>query len=95
MPSIDEKVRVEGNVEKVGDKLIFVADRVAGPVLVRLGDRIPPHIDVVDSRFWFPQAEWVGRLGLRQFLQGQHSDVWEFVPQYHRKSAAEEKQRRS
>ena len=31
MPSIDEKVRVEGNVEKVGDKLIFVADRVEGP----------------------------------------------------------------
>lgn len=31
MPTIDEKVHVEGNVEKAGGKLIFVADRIARP----------------------------------------------------------------
>jgi len=67
------------------------ADRVAGPVLERLCDRLPPTVDVVGAQYWQPQAEWVGRLGLRQSRAGRHDDVWQFLPQYHRKSAAEEK----
>lgn len=31
MPAVHEKVRIEGNVERAGDKLIFVADRVERP----------------------------------------------------------------
>ena len=67
------------------------ADRVAGPILERLCERIPPTVDVIDSQYWRPQAEWVGRLGLRQFRDGHEDDIWQFVPHYHRKSAAEEK----
>ncbi|MEK6249919.1 MAG: tRNA (adenosine(37)-N6)-threonylcarbamoyltransferase complex dimerization subunit type 1 TsaB [Planctomycetales bacterium] len=66
------------------------ADQVAGPALESLKNRLPEHVELTDQRCWQPQAQWVGRLGWQHYLDGQRTDCWEMVPEYFRKSAAEE-----
>jgi tRNA threonylcarbamoyladenosine biosynthesis protein TsaB len=66
-------------------------DRVTGPALRRLISRLPDEIDVVPEEFWQPTAETVGQLAWKNYLAGQRDDIWQFVPQYYRTSAAEEK----
>ncbi|MFV1965167.1 MAG: tRNA (adenosine(37)-N6)-threonylcarbamoyltransferase complex dimerization subunit type 1 TsaB [Pirellulaceae bacterium] len=64
---------------------------VTGPGLRRLQDRLPAFVDVEQEENWAPRASVLGQLGYRRFQGGQQDDVWSLVPQYHRKSAAEEK----
>jgi len=66
-------------------------DLVAGPPLAKLRDRLPAGVEAVDSRFWTPQAATLGRLGLAAHQLGQTIDPMQLVPNYYRKSAAEEK----
>ncbi len=64
---------------------------ISGPVLHRLADKIPSDVSIVDRAFWAPKATMVGSLAERRYQAGNRDDVWQLVPHYFRKSAAEEK----
>ncbi len=64
---------------------------VAGPVLARLAERLPEHVQVVDAQCWQPTAAAVARLAARDYQAGRRDNLWRLVPRYWRPSAAEEK----
>jgi tRNA threonylcarbamoyladenosine biosynthesis protein TsaB len=64
---------------------------VAGPLLRKVASRVPPGLTLAEPRFWIPRASVVGFLADAQYRGGRRDDVWELVPQYSRRSAAEEK----
>ncbi len=64
---------------------------VCGPPLEKLRDRLPQGVLCADPAQWTPRAENVGRLGIAAFQSGATVDPMQLVPQYYRKSAAEEK----
>jgi tRNA threonylcarbamoyladenosine biosynthesis protein TsaB len=64
---------------------------VTGPGLVRLLDRLPSHLEVLQQDLWRPHAAVVARLAARHYAQGRRDDLWKLVPRYYRRSAAEEK----
>ncbi len=64
---------------------------VSGAALEKLGERLPANTIVVSRELWMPRAAAVGRLGWRLYQSGQRDDLWRLVPQYFRRSAAEEK----
>jgi len=66
-------------------------DVVAGPPLEKLPAQLPAFVEVADSRFWKPDAEAVGSLAVAALQQGLTVEPMQLVPQYFRKSAAEEK----
>jgi tRNA threonylcarbamoyladenosine biosynthesis protein TsaB len=66
-------------------------DRITGPLLTELLSRLPEDVQAVDKKFWWPQARWVGQLALEKFCRGKRDDIWQFVPNYYRRSSAEEK----
>ena len=49
------------------------------------------NMHVVDRNHWQPRAATVGQLAYAALLTGHSDDIWQFVPQYFRQSAAEEK----
>jgi tRNA threonylcarbamoyladenosine biosynthesis protein TsaB len=63
---------------------------VSGPGLKRLADRLPPGVIVVDRALWMPTATVVGQIGFEQYSAGRRDDVFQLVPQYFRRTAAEE-----
>ncbi len=63
---------------------------VTGPGLKRLRDRLPPGVTMTNEDCWLPLAGTVGQLGYEQFLAGRRDDVFQLVPQYYRRTAAEE-----
>ncbi len=65
-------------------------DVVSGPGLKRLDERLPPGVIVVDPALWMPTATVVGRIAHEQFSAGRRDDVFQLVPQYFRRTAAEE-----
>ncbi len=64
---------------------------VTGPALQKLAERIPSGIPLLDEGLWAPTARSVGQLGVRAYREGRQDDLWKLVPQYYRKSAAEER----
>jgi tRNA threonylcarbamoyladenosine biosynthesis protein TsaB len=64
---------------------------VTGAGLIRLRDRLPDNVHVVDAALWIPQAATVGMIGYLDYQTGKRDDLWELTPEYYRKSAAEEK----
>jgi tRNA threonylcarbamoyladenosine biosynthesis protein TsaB len=66
-------------------------DTLIGPVLSKLRDRIPPHVQLAPEASWTPLASSVGRIAWRRYSSGQRHDLWQLVPLYLRRSAAEEK----
>ncbi len=66
-------------------------DLVSGPPLAKPHDRLPTGVEAVDPQFWTPQATTLGCLGLAAYQLGQTHDPMQLVPNYYRKSAAEEK----
>jgi tRNA threonylcarbamoyladenosine biosynthesis protein TsaB len=66
-------------------------DRVAGPVLSKIADRLPEGVLTLDRRAWVPRAGQVARLAARDHAAGRRDDLWKLVPAYVRRSAAEEK----
>jgi len=66
-------------------------DTVVGPPLKKLTERLPVGIEVVDEPLWAPQAAWIGQLGIESYRSGKSDEPMQLVPQYYRKSAAEEK----
>ncbi len=63
----------------------------SGPMLEKLAGALPPGARLVAREFWHPRAATVGRLAGEAFDRGQRDDVWQLVPNYLRRSAAEEK----
>jgi tRNA threonylcarbamoyladenosine biosynthesis protein TsaB len=66
-------------------------DSVIGPPLAQLAEKLPSGVEAVDKKLWTPQAGVVGRMGYDLLLAGQITDPVQLVPNYYRKSAAEEK----
>ena len=64
---------------------------VAGPPLDSLADQLPEGVILAKPDSWSPNAEAVGRIGMRKFQRGLAIDPIQLVPNYFRKSAAEEK----
>jgi tRNA threonylcarbamoyladenosine biosynthesis protein TsaB len=66
-------------------------DLVAGPIVARLADRLPAHVTLADDALQHPTAEGVARVAWRLYQAGHRDDIWQLVPHYYRRSAAEEK----
>lgn len=66
-------------------------DRVTGPALTRLAEKLPAGVVVIATEFWQPQAEAVGSIAWQAYEKGHRDDVWKLAPNYYRLSAAEEK----
>lgn len=66
-------------------------DSVSGPPLEKLADRLPDGVKPTDAATWRPIASNVGQLGIAMHERGSTVDAIQLVPQYFRKSAAEEK----
>jgi tRNA threonylcarbamoyladenosine biosynthesis protein TsaB len=66
-------------------------DSVVGPPLAQLAGHLPAGVHCVDAKYWQPQAGVVGKLGYQLFETGQIVEPMQLVPDYYRKSAAEEK----
>ena len=64
---------------------------VAGPPLDSLAELLPEGVILAKPNSWSPSAEAVGRIGVRKFQHGLAIDPIQLVPNYFRKSAAEEK----
>jgi len=64
---------------------------VAGPVLDKLKNRLPKTLTLAPSEFWHPTAAVVARLASTYYAAGRRDDLWQLVPHYSRRSAAEEK----
>ena len=76
-------------------KQLRPGDLVTGPPLEKLSGRLPVGVKAVDPQFWKPQAATLGRLGFAAQRLGQTVDPMQLVPNYCRKSAAEEKVERT
>ena len=63
---------------------------VTGPGLTKLHERLPAGVGLVDAPLWLPAAATIGRVGWRSFSAGQRDDVFDLVPRYFRRTAAEE-----
>jgi tRNA threonylcarbamoyladenosine biosynthesis protein TsaB len=68
-----------------------VGDQVVGPPLAQLNSQLPNGVSAIHPSLWQPQAGIVGQLGYQLFQSGQIVDPIQLVPNYYRKSAAEEK----
>lgn len=66
-------------------------DQVVGPPLAKLRQLLPADVLIADESRWNPSAAAVGRLGIELFGRGREISPLELVPDYFRKSAAEEK----
>lgn len=64
---------------------------VTGPGLHGLLDMVNPATNVLDSSLWHPRAAALGKLAYRDLLSGRIDDHFELLPNYFRRSAAEEK----
>lgn len=69
-------------------------DRVVGPPLARLMERLPEGVVVLPESDWHPSAAAVGQAAWQRFQRGERDDIWTLAPKYLRLSAAEEKQTR-
>lgn len=66
-------------------------DSVVGPPLEKLASQLPTGVEAAAKRWWQPGAVAVGQLGVPLAVQSKQVDPMQLVPQYFRKSAAEEK----
>ncbi len=64
---------------------------LSGPALATLGAQLPRGVRIVPAELWQPTARSVGRLALARYAAGRRDDVFQLVPLYLRRSAAEEK----
>ena len=64
---------------------------LTGPGVKCIRDRLPVTIKVAEPALWAPRADTVARLANAAYARGKRDDLWQLVPQYFRKSAAEEK----
>lgn len=92
---------LEGCINPTGDQRLLPIDQwleelpvgmaVAGPVLSKIASRLPEHVTMLGHEYWTPRAGMVAKLAHRQYAAGRRDDLWTLLPQYSRRSAAEEK----
>jgi tRNA threonylcarbamoyladenosine biosynthesis protein TsaB len=63
---------------------------IAGPVLKKLQDRLPPGVTALEPNYWHPTAANVARLAVHLRAAGRRDDLWGLLPHYSRRAAAEE-----
>ena len=63
---------------------------VTGPGLSKLVPRLPAGIAAVSAELWAPTAASIGRVGWQLFCAGHRDDPFSLLPQYCRRTAAEE-----
>ena len=85
----DGALRIIGMDEWLEQRV--AGDFVTGSGLTKIVDRLPSEVIVADREDWDARATTVGIVGLRQYEQGQRDDPWKLLPEYGRRSAAEEK----
>jgi tRNA threonylcarbamoyladenosine biosynthesis protein TsaB len=91
----------DGYFLPTGDQQLIPIDRwlqelpagmaVAGPALTKIAPSLPTHVILLDQQYWTPHAAMVAHLANRQYAAGRRDDLWTILPQYSRRSAAEEK----
>ena len=64
---------------------------VSGPPMKSLSIDVPDGVTVADESLWSPAATSVARLGYSLYCRAETIDPMQLVPDYYRKSAAEEK----
>jgi tRNA threonylcarbamoyladenosine biosynthesis protein TsaB len=72
-------------------QLLKKGDWVTGPGLIKYETNLPQTVQLVHQSLWSPTAVVVGRIGWHRYQAGHRDDLWQLVPCYIRKSAAEEK----
>lgn len=70
---------------------VAAGDAILGPPLAKLRSQLPAGANALDEATWNPSAAATGRLGFQLFQRGEQISALELVPNYFRKSAAEEK----
>jgi len=68
---------------------------VTGPALAKLAAQLPEGVKMLDSDVWRPTAVAVGLLAWKSYSAGRRDDPFTLVPQYFRRTAAEEQWERS
>ena len=63
---------------------------VTGPGLIKVGDRLPEGVIALDPGLSLATAATVGQVGWRTFSAGRRESVFDLLPQYFRRTAAEE-----
>lgn len=63
---------------------------VTGPGLAKIVERLPREVTALDRAVWAPTAATIGVVGQRLFSAGQRTDVFALVPEYFRRTAAED-----
>ncbi len=91
--SVVDQAEPPTDVTPIDDWIAQLAagDQVAGPPLAKLRQLLPAGVSIADERLWNPTASAVGRMGIALFNRGCGISPLELVPDYFRKSAAEEK----
>ncbi len=64
---------------------------ITGLGLKPLLDEAPTNVVISPEATWSPTAQTLAQLGLAGYQACGGHNLWELVPQYYRKSAAEEK----
>ena len=93
------RFHVDGHISRLSPTELIDLDKwllqkgsaaVTGPGIEVCGDRLDPQ-ETVDRELWQPQAWALGAFAQEQCESGVQQDFWNLVPNYFRKSAAEEK----
>ena len=64
---------------------------VSGPALGPMLESVRSRAAVLDSSVWSPKAAAVGQIAWKNYQLGKRDDAFSLVPQYFRRSAAEER----
>lgn len=70
---------------------LVAGDHVCGLPLAKLREPLPEGVVGLSSELGQPRASGVGRRAVRRYRAGERQDLWQLMPVYLRKSAAEEK----
>ena len=72
------------------ERSLGVDDLVSGPGVRKLAPQFD-HLNLVESTAWTPSARLVAEIGASRIEKGVNDDFWSLLPDYLRRSAAEEK----
>ncbi len=64
---------------------------ISGPAVQRPGGDWPQGARIVDAAWHRPSADVLAAFAFEQFREGRRDDFWHLVPDYHRRSAAQER----
>lgn len=68
----------------------LAATAITGPALAKSRGELPSTVTLLDESLWSPTATGVGQLAALQFAAGRREKLFDVLPQYFRRTAAEE-----